>query len=277
MKKNENIMGNLSIETTITAVSGNKGRIKPSALAAVDKTAFLQALDLRLTEIGVGLTFEQKQKLADYYELLVGTNRVMNLTGIVEAAEVAEKHIADSLRLLKYLKTEKETPVKTIIDVGTGAGLPGIPLAVAHPDFRVILLDSQKKRCGFLEKACAELKLSNTQVVWGRAEELGHKAEYREKADFAVARAVAPLPVLLEYLTAFVNPGGKILAMKGSNIAREQELARGALRELNASVAEVAEYELTSGEKRSLVVIKKTNLLKQKYPRNSGLIKKKPL
>ena len=256
-------------------------KLKPSAFAVVNKPLFLSSLEQRLLEIRVDLSDEQKAQMAVYYETLVETNKVMNLTGIVEAAEVAEKHIADSLRLLPFLGAEanskNSTKTKTLVDVGTGAGLPGIPLAVACPWLRVILLDSQQKRCRFLETACQKLGLQNVAVVWGRAEELGHKEELREKADFAVARAVASLPILLEYLTPFVNPGGRIIAMKGSSAADEIRASGGALRELNSSLQEVLEYTLTTGESRSLVVIKKDNLLKQKYPRNSGLIKKKPL
>ena len=254
-----------------------KNKVKPSALAVVDKPLFLQALEQRLMETAQSLNERQKEQMADYYETLVETNRVMNLTGITEAAEVAEKHIADSLRLLPLLDAKSKSQTKTLVDVGTGAGLPGIPIAIARPEMQVILLDSQQKRCRFLESVCQKLKLANAAVVWGRAEELGHKEELRERADFAIARAVAAMPMLLEYLTAFVNPGGKIIAMKGSSAAEEIKEAAGAINELNCSLEKVCEYALSSGEKRSLVVLKKNNPLKQKYPRNSGLIKKKPL
>lgn len=257
------------------APADGKKPLKKSALAVVDKAKFLASLKLRLAEIEVQLTEKQLAQLTDYYEILVETNRVMNLTGIVEADEVAEKHIADSLRLLKYMNGKK--PVKSIIDVGTGAGLPGVPLAVACPDCEIILLDSQRKRCDFLEKVCQKLGLENAEVVWGRAEEAAHNEEYRERQDMAVARAVAPMPVLLEYLSPLTKMGGTIVAMKGSNVAEEVESAKTAARELNTVQAEIAEYQLTSGEMRSLAIWQKQNAVKKKYPRNSGAIKKKPL
>lgn len=199
-------------------------KTKPSAAAVVDRKAFLSALELRLAEIGENLTAVQQEKMADYYQILVETNRVMNLTGIVEAAEVAEKHIADSLRLLPYLremqKTKADQPL-TLVDVGTGAGLPGVPLAIACPSLQVLLLESQQKRCNFLKKVIEQILLNNVEIIRGRAEELGNNEKYREKLDFAVARAVASMPILLEYLAPFVRIGGKIVAMKGSNIEEE--------------------------------------------------------
>lgn len=252
-------------------------KLKKSAAAVVDEERFTAALKLRLAEIAVEISGEQPAQLTKYYRLLVETNRVMNLTGIVEAEEVAEKHIADSLRLIKYLPQNDEKPPVSIIDVGTGAGLPGIPLAVALPQTKVVLLDSQRKRCDFLEKVCAELGLTNARVVWGRAEEIAHREEFREQHGLAVARAVAALPILLEYLTPLVRTGGRVIAMKGSNAAEELTTAAGAIRELNLRQVELAEYRLTDGSGRSLAVLEKTAATKAKYPRNSGQIKKKPL
>lgn len=255
-------------------------KTKPSAAAVVDRKAFLSALELRLAEIGENLTAVQQEKMADYYQILVETNRVMNLTGIVEAAEVAEKHIADSLRLLPYLremqKTKADQPL-TLVDVGTGAGLPGVPLAIACPSLQVLLLESQQKRCNFLKKVIEQILLNNVEIIRGRAEELGNNEKYREKLDFAVARAVASMPILLEYLAPFVRIGGKIIAMKGSNIEEEMVKSQNARKELALTVDSEIQYQLHSGEQRSLVILTKNNLLKKKYPRNSGVIKKKPL
>lgn len=257
-----------------------KPKIKPSAAAVVDRKAFLSALELRLAEIEENLTVAQQKQMADYYQILVETNRVMNLTGIVEAAEVAEKHIADSLRLLPYLREMQKTKVDqplTLVDVGTGAGLPGVPLAVACPNLQVFLLESQQKRCNFLKKVIEQIHLNNAEIVRGRAEEFGNNEKYREKLDFAVARAVASMPILLEYLAPFVRVGGKIVAMKGSNIEEEMEKSQNARKELALTVDSELQYQLHSGEQRSLVILTKNNLLKKKYPRNSGAIKKKPL
>lgn len=252
-------------------------KIKKSAAVVVDEKKFMAALKLRLAEIAVELSAAQLGQLAEYYRLLVETNRVMNLTGIVEAEEVAEKHIADSLRLIECLPQTDEMQPFSIIDVGTGAGLPGIPLAVALPQARVVLLDSQRKRCDFLESVCNQLGLNNTRVVWGRAEEIARRAEFRERHNCAVARAVAALPTLLEYLSPQVKVGGRIIAMKGSNAAEELAAAKNAVKELGLGQAELTEYRLTDGSGRSLAVLEKIAAVKDKYPRSSGQIKKKPL
>lgn len=255
---------------------------KASAAAVVDEEKFLTSLHARLAEINVEISQEQGAQLAAYYKMLVETNRVMNLTGIVEAAEVAEKHVADSLRLLPYLPgssgfSDTAADPVSIIDVGTGAGLPGVILAIACPWAQVILLDSQRKRCDFLTRVCAELGLTNTRVVWGRAEEVAHDETFRERQSCAVARAVAGLPTLLEYLAPLVRQGGRVIAMKGSNAAEELAAAQKAMAELNLRQLDFNQYQLADGSGRSLITLEKTGSVKAKYPRNSGQIKKKPL
>lgn len=260
------------------AASG--GGKKASAAAVVEESVFERTLTELLAELPLALPPERLALLTRYYVELVETNRVMNLTGIVEAAAVAEKHVADSLRLLNFLE-EAALPDplagKTLIDVGTGAGLPGIPLAVACPHCRISLLDAQRKRCGFLSRVCRELGLTETEVLWGRAEELAHQPERREQADFAVARAVAPLPLLAEYMAGLVKPGGALIAMKGGGLNEELHAAAHALTELRLKTEKRLDYTLRSGEQRSLLLLRKTAPLAKKYPRNSGAIKKNPL
>lgn len=262
-----------------SAAAGNSDGRKPSAAAVVEEGVFARALAERLTELSLSLPSERLALLTRYYVELVETNRVMNLTGIVEAAEVAEKHIADSLRLLTFLEEAGPDPLagKILVDVGTGAGLPGIPLAAVCPHCRVVLLDAQRKRCDFLSRVCRELGLSQTEVLWGRAEELARQPARRERADLAVARAVAPLPLLAEYTAGLVKPGGAVIAMKGGNLTEELKTAAHALAELRLRVEKRLDYTLTSGERRSLLLLRKTAPLAEKYPRNSGVIKKKPL
>lgn len=277
-QKNSTVTAKGSAEQKASGRAGaeQKPAKKPSAAAVIDEKKFLAALQERLTEINAEISQAQAAQMAAYYKMLVETNRVMNLTGITEAAEVAEKHVADSLRLLPLLPDSAKKTV-SIIDVGTGAGLPGIPLAIACPEARVVLLDSQRKRCDFLTRVCNELGLSNTQVVWGRAEEAAHLIEFRERQSCAVARAVAALPTLLEYLAPFVSPGGRIIAMKGSNAAEELTAAEHAISELNLRQTELIEYQLKDGSGRSLAVLEKIASVKSKYPRSNGQIKKKPL
>lgn len=265
----------MKIDMASKNINTGKRPPKPSAAAVVDQEKFLSALKLRLAEAAVEISRGQAAALAEYYRLLVETNRVMNLTGIVEAAEVAEKHIADSLRLLELLPPAAAE--YGVIDVGTGAGLPGIPLAVARPEIPVILLDSQRKRCDFLTRVSAELGLANVEVVWGRAEEIARRREYRERQGCAVARAVAAMPTLLEYLSPLVRAGGSVIAMKGANGAAELAAASHAMSELNLRQTAFIEYRLNDGSGRSLAALQKTGAVKEKYPRSGGQIKKKPL
>lgn len=212
----------------------------------------------------------QYDMLDRYAELLVEYNKVMNLTGITDPEGISEKHFLDSLLIFKYADIPENS---SVIDVGTGAGFPGVPMKLYRNDLKVTLLDSLNKRVNFL-KEVSENTLP-MECVHARAEEGGRKAEYREKFDFAVARAVAALPVLAEYCMPYVKTGGKFIAMKGPN--EDISLGKNAVKILGGEISQVIDYELPSGDKRVIVIINKISDTPTKYPRNSGQISKKNL
>ena len=222
---------------------------------------------------GVSLDETALERFDKYAEMLVETNKVMNLTAITEPDEIVIKHFADSLSLFKYVDVPENS---SIIDVGTGAGFPGIALLIARPDLKVTLLDSLNKRLVFLENVLKELDLT-AQTVHLRAEQGGQNREYREKFDFAVARAVAALPVLSEYCLPFVKQNGEFIAMKGDLTAEELNLSENAIRILGGKTVSKDSFELFGRGERTIVRIKKISQTPTKYPRNSGQIKQKPL
>lgn len=208
------------------------------------------------------------ERFSLYADRLIETNKVMNLTAITEPEEIVQKHFADSLAALPYLKEGD-----AVIDVGTGAGFPGLPLLIVKPGLKLTLADSLQKRLSFLEGLLKELGLQAT-VVHGRAEELGQNPLYRERYDFALSRAVASLPVLLELTTPFVKPGGYAIAYKGR--AQEELLsAKGAAFLLKTKLS-LKELPSDIGE-RCLVFAQKTDRTPKLYPRKPGTPAKKPL
>lgn len=216
------------------------------------------------------------QGFCQYWAILMETNQVMNLTRITEPREAAEKHFLDSilpLARLGILEQQENQPL-TVLDVGTGAGFPGIPWKLYCPGLRVTLMDSLKKRVGFLEKACTQLELE-ISCIHARAEEAGQRKEYREQYDYAVARAVAALPILSEYCLPFVKPGGTFAAMKGPG--EKVEAAYQAISLLGGEVSHVEPYPLPSGDQRTLIQVKKISRTPSKYPRNSAQIARKSL
>ena len=238
---------------------------------------------------GSELTAEQAAKFVKYREMLIEWNGVMNLTAITDPDEIALKHFADSLTLLGF--TDR-LGAADLIDVGTGAGFPGIPLKIMRPGLRVVLVDSLEKRVRFLNAVIGELGLEGIDAVHARAEDAGRDPEYREKFDVATARAVAPMNVLCEYCLPFVRTGGSFIAMKGP----AEENFDGALRKLNGKVTEDVSFVLGAGEKggaapertaenvteteslrRRIIVIGKTAPSPRQYPRKAGLPAKKPL
>jgi 16S rRNA (guanine527-N7)-methyltransferase len=246
-------------------------KIKSSALAVLEPERFEVALAAGAEKFGLELLPEQKARFLLYYQELVEKNRVMNLTGITEAAEVAEKHMIDSLVLLS-----QQQNFASVIDVGSGAGFPGLPLAIMRPDTKTVLLDSQKKRCLFLSDLVKKLDLPQVSVLWDRAETAAKTPQYRQQFELAVARAVAPLPVLLEYLLPFVRTGGYVCALKGAKAQAEIAAAKNAAKTLGAEFLPLYEYEI-AGERHGLVRLRKIKDISAKYPRSAALIKKNPL
>ena len=234
-----------------------------------------QIFEDKLKEIGIVLTDTQKDQFLKFYELLVEWNKVMNLTGITEYEEVNEKHFVDSISLVKAIDINK---VETVIDVGTGAGFPGIPLKIAFPHLKIVLLDSLNKRIQFLNTVIEELGLSNIETIHGRAEDFAKKVEYRECFDLCVSRAVANLSTLSEYCLPYVKVSGMFIPYKSGEIDQEVEQAKKAIHLLGGKTDEVIKFQLPGSEiGRSFVKIKKTQKTSKKYPRKAGLPVKEPL
>ena len=234
-----------------------------------------QIFDQKLEQIGIVLTETQKQQFDKFYELLVEWNKVMNLTGITEYEEVNEKHFVDSLSIVKAVDMNQ---VSSVIDVGTGAGFPGIPLKIAFPHLKVVLLDSLNKRINFLNTVINELGLKDISTIHGRAEDFAKKPEYREQSDLCVSRAVANLATLSEYCIPYVKKDGMFVPYKSGEIDEELEQSKKAIHVLGGKTTDVVKFQLPSTEiGRSFVVIKKIQNTAKKYPRKAGLPSKEPI
>ncbi len=224
---------------------------------------------------GITLNEEQICQFQTYYELLVEWNSFMNLTAITEFDEVMLKHFVDSLALGKALPTEQ---ISRMIDVGTGAGFPGIPLKIVYPHLDVVLMDSLNKRVKFLNEVIERLGLSGITAVHGRAEDLARKPEYREQFDLSVSRAVANLASLSEYCLPFTKVGGYFVPYKSGQIEEELEAGKKAVSVLGGSVKKVVKFQLPNSDMdRSLIVIEKVRETGKKYPRKAGLPGKEPI
>lgn len=231
-------------------------------------------------EISVPLSAESIRAFSEYARLLKEWNEKMNLTNITDDKGIAIRHFIDSLTLVSHLEEEcvkKGKKNLTLIDVGTGAGFPGIPLKVAMPSLEVTLLDSLRKRVGFLDAVCAALELKGISTVHSRAEDAGLSRQYREKYDVATARAVASLAVLCEYCLPFVKIGGIFLAMKG-NVEEEAEAAKKAIITMGGTLETLHHFTLPGTDmKRSIIVIRKVRATPAKYPRQAGKPEKEPI
>jgi 16S rRNA (guanine527-N7)-methyltransferase len=208
----------------------------------------------------------------------------MNLTAITEESEVVTKHFIDCMAIIKAIKPEGDTFVssdlsgKKLIDVGTGAGFPSIPIKIINEDMKLTLLDSLNKRIDFLKEICEKLSLGNVEFVHGRAEDIAHDNNHREKYDIAVARAVANLATLAEYCLPFVKKDGIFLCMKAGNCEDEIESGKNSIKELGGIIEKVDKFTLPDGKnERTIIVIRKINNTKKIYPRKAGIPSKKPI
>ena len=226
-----------------------------------------------LEELQIELSDNQIKQFIRYYEMLVEKNKVMNLTAITEFDEVIEKHFLDSLSLCRVYDLKDNVK---ILDLGTGAGFPGIPLKIAFPDLELVLADSLNKRIKFLNQVIDELELKNITAVHARAEELGKNKDYREQFDVCVSRAVANLSSLSEYCIPFVKVGGKFISYKSGSIEEEVVEAKKAVFVLGGKVTDVYKFDLYE-QKRSFVVINKEKHTPKIYPRKAGTPTKEPL
>lgn len=237
------------------------------------KIEFIEKIKKQAQKIGVNITDEQAEKFYSYTNMLLEWNEKINLTAITELDEIIQKHFIDSLTIDKYLKENA-----SIIDVGTGAGFPGIPLKIVRDDIKVTLLDALNKRINFLNEVIKELNLDKIKAIHARAEELGRNVIYREKYDIAVSRAVANLSTLLEYMMPFVRMDGKCICMKGPNIQDELKLAENAIKKLGGELEQVYNFILPNSDiERNIIVIRKKEKINFKYPRKAGTPAKEPL
>lgn len=232
-------------------------------------------LTKKVKELSIVLNDKQIQQFEQYYNILVEWNKVMNLTAITKYEEVIEKHFLDSLTIVNAIHVEK---IETLIDVGTGAGFPGIPLKIAFPHLKVTLLDSLNKRIKFLNEVIDLLELDDIKTIHGRAEDYAKQAEYREQYDICVSRAVANLATLSEYCLPYVKVDGLFVPYKSGEIDEELKSSEKAVSILGGKVEEVVKFQLPGTDiGRSFVKIHKIKETKKKYPRKAGMPTKEPL
>lgn len=224
-------------------------------------------------EYGVELDTTALERFSVYCSLIIEWNNKMNLTAIKEPTEIAVKHFLDCLSILKYVDIPNGA---SLIDVGTGAGFPGIPLLIARPDIKLTLLDSLNKRLIFLQEVIDSLQL-NATIIHSRAEEGALNPELREKFDFATSRAVAGMNVLAEYCLPYIKVGGCFIAMKGPQAGEELQSAKNAIATLGCSVKNINTFTLQDNSTRCIVNITKNNHTPKQYPRHGSKIAKKPL
>ena len=232
----------------------------------------MNRLNIITQQFGLELSDEQIQQFSKYYDMLIEWNKVMNLTAITDKEEVIIKHFADSLLLSKYKNLHDDL---CVIDVGTGAGFPGIPLKIAFPELKVTLMDSLNKRLKFLDNVISELNLENITTVHSRAEDGGRCVEYREKYDLVVSRAVANLATLSEWCIPFVKPGGYFISYKSNALSEEIRDGKKAIRILGGQVENIFTTTIPdSDNQRSFVFINKMTNTEKKYPRKASAAKK---
>ena len=222
----------------------------------------------------IDVSEKQCKKFFEYMKLLIEWNEKINLTAIVEPGQVITRHFLDSLTILNCIGTKQQK----IIDVGTGAGFPGIPIKIMDDLSEITLLDSLNKRIIFLQEVINKNNLKNIRAIHGRAEDFGQDKLYREKYDVCVARAVAPMNILVEYLLPFARVNGICICMKGANIEEELEEAKKAINLLGGKIEKVESFGLSGSEdRRNIIIIRKISKTPKQYPRKAGTAKKYPI
>jgi 16S rRNA (guanine527-N7)-methyltransferase len=232
-------------------------------------------LSVKMADLNINITEYQYKQIFKYYEMLLDWNKVMNLTAITDEEEFSTKHIYDSLLIYHAFDMNK---IQSVIDIGTGAGLPGIPLKIIFPHIQITLLDSLNKRIHFLQEVIEELELDQTEAIHGRAEDFGRDMEYRESFDLCVSRAVSQLSILSEYCIPFVKVEGKFIAYKSVDTDEEIESSKGAINLLGGEIESIQEFDLIQAStRRRFVLINKITETDAKYPRKAGKPQKSPL
>ena len=234
-----------------------------------------EILKTSAASLGIELSEMQINQFIKYYEILVEWNSFMNLTGITEYQEVVRKHFADSLALCKAVNVNE---AESLIDIGTGAGFPGIPLKIVYPHIQITLLDSLQKRIKFLDEVIKQLELEKIETIHGRAEDFAKPSMKRERYDICVSRAVANLASLSEYCLPYVRIGGYFVPYKSGKAGEELEEAKKAVFLLGGKIEEEVKFMLPDSDiSRSLIKIKKVSATPKKYPRKSGMATKEPI
>lgn len=237
----------------------------------MEENEFIKELTQRANIANISISKEEAKKFYQYMNLLLEWNEKMNLTAITDPQEIIIKHFIDSLTLLPYIKENQ-----TILDIGTGAGFPGIPLKMMRISQKMTLLDSLQKRITFLQEVISKLSLQKIEAIHGRAEEFA--MQKRESYDIIVSRAVAKLNVLLEYMLPFAKVGGKVICMKANEIEEEQKEAEKAIDILGGRIEKIEEVMLPGTDiVRKILIIKKVKNTPKQYPRKAGIPTKKPL
>lgn len=227
----------------------------------------------KLIYLDMNINNSQVLELYKYMQLLIEWSEKINLTAIKEPDEIIIKHFIDSLTINKYIKKGS-----SLIDIGTGAGFPGIPIKITREDISVTLLDSLNKRIKFLEEVIKNLNLENIVTIHSRAEDLGKDKKYRQQFEYATSRAVAPLNYLLEYMLPYIKVGGICICMKGSNINNELIEAENAISKLGGKIEKIENIRLPETDiERNIVIVKKIKDTPNQYPRKAGIPKKQPI
>ncbi len=239
----------------------------------MDLEEFSQELINKCEKMNINIVPHDTEKFYKYMKLLIEWNEKVNLTAIVEPKEIILKHFVDSLTILNNIHDNDE-----VIDIGTGAGFPGLPIAIMNNKSNVTLLDSLNKRINFLNEVLKEIELNNVTTIHSRAEDFGKDNKYREKYDIAVSRAVAPLNILLEYMLPTVKVGGKCICMKSSSIEEELDMAKTACGILGGEIVDIQSVILPDTDiERKNIIIKKVKNTPLKYPRKAGMPSKEPI
>lgn len=238
----------------------------------------LQQFHKDLNELGVTLSDAQIRQFITYYEMLIEKNQVMNLTTITDFDEVLKKHFVDSLSFVKVFNPDLEGKEISLIDIGTGAGFPGLPIKIVFPKLKVTLMDSLNKRVNFLIEVINVLGLDGIDVIHGRAEDYAKPNQLREEYDLCVSRAVANLSTLSEYCLPYVKVGGRFISYKSEKVTEELDKASSAIDILGGKIEKKIAFTLPGSDiYRNLVMVEKVSETPQKYPRKAGTASKKPL